>query len=196
MTDSGQRATPRQARSEQTVGAILDAADAIFAEISVEEATTTQIAQAAGVSVGALYRFYDDKSAIASALVDRYAAQLAGLIVEVEAILERDGVGGVREGIARIVTSLGELCHDHPGYFAVMRHLRDNRMREVQLELLATWFEISPKGLSLADRRQLAVFVSEVTRALIERAPASGKARQKHLDEIVELLVPYLEARL
>lgn len=196
MSESGKRATPRQARSELTVEAILDAAELVFHEHPVEAATTTMIAKRAQVSVGALYRFYDDKTAIATALTDRYAIALAGLVVEVELLLAEQGVDAIPEALGKIVDGIAAVTKKNPGYFSVMRHLRDNRIREVQIETLARWFEASPRNLDAATRRRLAGFVSEVTRALIERAPARGKARSDHLDEIKALLIPYVESHL
>lgn len=196
MSESGKRATPRQARSEQTVKAILDAAELVFFEHTVEAATTTMIAKRAGVSVGALYRFYDDKTAIATALTDRYAIGLAGVVIEVEQLLAAQGIDALPEALSTVVDGIAEVTKKNQGYFAVMRHLRDNRIREVQIETLARWFAVSPRDLSLAHRRRLASFVSEVTRALIERAPAKGKARREHLNEIKALLIPYAESHL
>ena len=66
------RATPQQDRSRVTVEKILAAADVEFALRGSSGVTTTQIAERAGVSVGALYRFFPDKQAIASALAERY----------------------------------------------------------------------------------------------------------------------------
>jgi len=196
MADSGKRATPRQVRSEQTLQAILDAADRVFAEQSVEAVSTTMIAKEAGLSVGALYRFFDDKTAIAVALTERYAVTLADMVLQVEVLLQEQGVDAMAEGMTMVIDGMADLCKDNPGYFAVMRHLRDNALREVQIDTLARWFEVSPRKLSLADRRRLAIFVSEVTRSLIERAPAKGAARRKHLDEITALLLPYVATHL
>lgn len=176
--------------------AILDAAELVFYESTVEASTTTMIAKRAGVSVGALYRFYDDKTAIATALTDRYALGLADVVIDVEMLLAERGIDALAEALSRVVDGIAAVCAKNPGYFAVMRHLRDNRIREVQIETLARWFEVSPRNLDTADRRRLATFVSEVTRALIERAPAKGKARHAHLDEIKALLIPYVESHL
>ena len=197
MTDSGKRATPRQARSEQTVQSILDAADTVFHEHGVGSATTTMIAKEAGLSVGALYRFFDDKTAIAVALADSFAELLADTVVAVEALIAEKGTEAIAESLAMVVDGIADLTKERPGYFEVMRHLRDHQLREIQIEMLARWFTMmSPRTVDLAARRRIALTVSEVTRALMERAPAKGKARQDHLDEIGKLLVPYLELHL
>jgi AcrR family transcriptional regulator len=57
MTVPGSRRTPLQARSNKTVEEILDAASSLLGRIPFDEITTSRVAQEAGISVGALYRF-------------------------------------------------------------------------------------------------------------------------------------------
>jgi AcrR family transcriptional regulator len=53
-----------QARSNETVQAILKAAAALLEKSPFEQITTSRIAAEAGVSIGALYRFYSEKQEI------------------------------------------------------------------------------------------------------------------------------------
>ena len=62
MTPSGSRRAPLQARSNKTVEEILDAAPWLLGRVPFEEIPTSRIAGQAGISVGALYRFYSDRS--------------------------------------------------------------------------------------------------------------------------------------
>ena len=64
MPVSANRRTPLQARSSQTVEEILDAASSLLGRVPFEEITTSRIAAQAGISVGALYRFYSDRQEI------------------------------------------------------------------------------------------------------------------------------------
>jgi AcrR family transcriptional regulator len=50
---------------------MLDACAALINEVGYEQVTTTLIARRAGVAIGSLYQFFPDKTAVASALVDR-----------------------------------------------------------------------------------------------------------------------------
>src|SRR5690606_35899904 len=75
--DRPSRKGPTQARSRETVRRLLEAANAEFAVNGFHTAQITRIAQYAGVSVGALYRFFPDKAALASALRDRYLEETA-----------------------------------------------------------------------------------------------------------------------
>jgi AcrR family transcriptional regulator len=65
------RRTPLQARSNKTVEEILDAASALLGQVPFDEITTSRVAQHAGISVGALYRFYSDKQEIFDAIAVR-----------------------------------------------------------------------------------------------------------------------------
>lgn len=77
------RKPPRQARSQATVSAILEATIRIFEREGMEAATTTRIAQVAGVSVGTLYQYFSSKDAILDALQDRELDRALALMGEV-----------------------------------------------------------------------------------------------------------------
>lgn len=73
------RRQPQQARSRERVEQILDAADAVFVEMGFAAATTNHVAARAGVSIGALYRFFPDKDALLVALAARYGERMRAL---------------------------------------------------------------------------------------------------------------------
>ncbi len=69
MTDRPQprissRKTPRQARSNDLVAAILEAALQVLAREGAQRFTTTRVAERAGVSVGSIYQYFPNKAAI------------------------------------------------------------------------------------------------------------------------------------
>lgn len=66
----------RQARGERRMAELLSAAEAVFAQIGYEQATTNGIAAQAGVSPGTLYQFFKSKGEMAEALARRYAVEL------------------------------------------------------------------------------------------------------------------------
>jgi AcrR family transcriptional regulator len=65
------RAQPQQSRSQETWHAILEAAATLLDTQGYEQTTTHQIAAQAGVSVGALYRYFDSKEAVLEELYRR-----------------------------------------------------------------------------------------------------------------------------
>lgn len=76
MATSGQpveikRRKPRQARAEETVLAILEAAAQILEKGGLPAFNTNAVAERAGVSIGTLYQYFSDKNAILKTLAQR-----------------------------------------------------------------------------------------------------------------------------
>ena len=71
-----------QERSQQTVQRVLDGASSLLGRMPLEEVTTTAIAGEAGLSVGALYRFFPDKQTIIDAIAVRHVEQFRALLEE------------------------------------------------------------------------------------------------------------------
>ena len=63
---------PRQARSQETLDRILDAAEALVAEKGFEDSPVSEIVLRAGSSVGAFYARFHDKEGLLHALYERY----------------------------------------------------------------------------------------------------------------------------
>lgn len=70
-------ATPQQARAQQTRAAVLEAAAASLGERGMAGASTSAIAARAGVSQGALFRYFPTKDALLSEAVAHVLAELA-----------------------------------------------------------------------------------------------------------------------
>jgi AcrR family transcriptional regulator len=64
---------PKQDRSRRTYDLILIAAERLFIQKGWDSLTTNAVAEAAGVSIGSLYRYFPDKSSIVRALAERAA---------------------------------------------------------------------------------------------------------------------------
>src|SRR5207302_11333319 len=75
------RRLPRQARGEQRIAAILQAAAQVFYEVDFDAATTDMIAKQAHTAIGSLYDFYPNKEAIAQRLSEQFCEAI-GLLVE------------------------------------------------------------------------------------------------------------------
>lgn len=75
LANAPRRRSPVQVRSHQTVQRTLDAASKLLSHISLEDLTTTRVAAAAGLSIGALYRFFPDKQSIVDAIAVRHVEQ-------------------------------------------------------------------------------------------------------------------------
>ena len=60
-----------QARSQDTIDVILLATDRVLSRVGLQEATTREIAEVAGVSIGTLYRYFLSKDALFLAMLRR-----------------------------------------------------------------------------------------------------------------------------
>ena len=70
------RKTPIQARSNATVDAILQATLQVLTSVGKERLTTTRVALRAGVSVGTLYQYFPNKSALLQACLRAHMDQV------------------------------------------------------------------------------------------------------------------------
>lgn len=122
------RRTPSQARSREKVARVLAAADRLLATEGIEALTTTRVAAAAGVSVGALYQYLPDRDAIVDALADRHLARLESLMAS---FAERAARETWPDPVAVLVDAFADLYRAEPGFRALWfgRHLTE-RTRE------------------------------------------------------------------
>jgi AcrR family transcriptional regulator len=70
------RKSPVQARSTASVDAILQATIQVLLQIGKERLTTTRVAARAGVSVGTLYQYFPNKSALLQAALKSHMTQV------------------------------------------------------------------------------------------------------------------------
>jgi AcrR family transcriptional regulator len=105
------RNRPKQSRGVETFNSIVEASAVLFGEQDYEQTTTHQIAAQAGISVGALYRYFSDKEAI---LIELYRREISGLrnrILEEFTKAEfdvKDPRGAVRQTLATAIRVYGE----------------------------------------------------------------------------------------
>lgn len=75
MTDEHDRPTPyrepQQARSAATLARVLQAAEDVAGSAGLDEMTISGVAERAGVSVGTIYRRFEDKEQLINALMER-----------------------------------------------------------------------------------------------------------------------------
>ena len=100
---------PQQARSRQMVDFILEGAARVLNAAPLAETTTNRIAEVAGVGIGSLYQYFDDKEAIALSLLQQHLKESAAMVRN--ARLASDGQG-VSE---RLRTIFVECLRDHRG---------------------------------------------------------------------------------
>lgn len=112
------RKIPRQARSKACVSAILDAAARILTEEGYAAATTNQIAEVAGVSIGSLYEYFPGKEAIFAALRARLTAESYAVML--------DHMGDI--------TPVAGVSGKDAGPIAVIERVVEGRIRAILLD--------------------------------------------------------------
>jgi AcrR family transcriptional regulator len=143
------RKEPRQARSQDTVQAIVRAAAQVFAARGYAASTTNHIAERAGVSIGSLYEYFPNKDALLVALMERHVRDGEAIIAGVQIPLDSDLAGAVRQFVRAMVEF----------------HARDSALHRVL-------FEEAP--LPPLIRRRLTAIETQVTervRILLENNP-------------------------
>ncbi len=109
---------PRQARAQATAGAILDATVLVLEREGLDAATTTRIAEVAGVSIGSLYQYFAHRDAILTALQERELERALGMMQEV--LAEGNLVRTPRETVTAVVRGLTSLYARSPGLHRVL----------------------------------------------------------------------------
>ncbi|QOY86712.1 TetR/AcrR family transcriptional regulator [Paludibaculum fermentans] len=74
------RKSPVQARSTASVDAILQATIQVLLQVGKERLTTTRVAHRAGVSIGTLYQYFPNKTALLQAALKRHLAEVVAVV--------------------------------------------------------------------------------------------------------------------
>ena len=115
---------PQQARSQETLHRLLDAAQALIAEKGIDDTKVAEVAARAGSSVGAFYSRFRDKDALVHALYDRYLEEATATA---NAALDPERWEGaeIPEILQAVVRFLVEIYRDQVGLmraFAIRNH--------------------------------------------------------------------------
>jgi AcrR family transcriptional regulator len=115
------RRIPRQARSRETVAAILQAAAEVIAAEGLARASTNRIAARAGVSIGSLYQYFPDKEAIRARLLEQHHREVEAIVDRAMALIDDPAVPFARA----LRGLLDELIALHRAQPALMRALSE-----------------------------------------------------------------------
>lgn len=109
------RKRPRQARSKAMVDALVEAAARVLAKEGWRGFTTNKVAELAGVSIGSLYQYYPDKTALLEAVRERHLKDCFEAVERSATCLDR------ADAFARcIVHELIEVHRKNPGLHRVL----------------------------------------------------------------------------
>jgi len=169
-TSISPRKAPRQARSQATVTAILDAAARVLVERGYAAATTNLVAEVAGVSVGSLYQYFPNKDALIAALHERHVRQMDEVVERAFAVVQELSFD---EALHLVIDGLVEAHRVDAGL---------HRVLERQLAGLAL----------LDDHAEVERRISEQIASLLARYP--DEVRVPHLPLAVYMLMHGLHA--
>jgi AcrR family transcriptional regulator len=161
------RKSPRQARSEATVDAVLEATARVLVKVGYDHASTNRIAAEAGVSVGSLYQYFPSKEALVAALIDRHMTEMIEVF---EAQFDALNALPFPVAVYALVRVMLEAHRVNPKLHKVLveqvpRVGRLNRLHEIEVRVGARvrgYFELRRAELRTADL-DLAIFVCVYT---------------------------------
>lgn len=198
MTPSA-RKRPQQPRAKETVRAILEATTQILDRESLEAATTTRIAEVAGVSIGSLYQYFSHRDAILDALQDREFERTMTVMQTVFADGNLDKAP--LETVTAALRGLAHLYAQSPGLHRVLaiEGLRVAKAERVQafdlrvIELVRHFLMAARAPLRVNNVQAAAFIIFQSVRAtmlahLLERPPGLD------VDGLVEELTGFLTA--
>ena len=110
---------PKQARSQETLYRLLDAAEALIEEKGLGDASIPEIVRRAGSSVGGFYARFKDKNELIRALEERFLTQMEEKVERV-ADPEQWGEAAVPEIVAALVKELVTTARDHQNLIAAI----------------------------------------------------------------------------
>ncbi|MEM9563523.1 MAG: TetR/AcrR family transcriptional regulator [Actinomycetota bacterium] len=195
------KAAPKQRRSRETLDRLLDAANREFAASGLHGVTTTAIAARAGVSVGSLYRFFDDKEAIAAAIVEAYLADAVEAYAPILGTLTEPN--DLVPALRRLVHAAADLQRAHPGYYRITQDAPPQSegapaavVRGQLVELFAAELDRLGVGESKAARRRVITLLIETVRHTLADADPDAPDRAEIVGELEALAVGYFATRL
>lgn len=201
------RRQPKQSRSVETYNAILEAAARLFETRGYEPTTTHQIAAQAGVSVGALYRYFNDKEAILKELFVRESSRLRARILEgfsLTDLVGQDLKQLVRKTMALVFVvyserpALRRVLSEQSRKIPELEVQRREQEREVH-HAVEQIFSAAP-GVALPDKEVGAYLVSLFMESLIDdyvlyRKEHSAFGQERIIEAASDFILTYILAR-
>ncbi|HEX2671719.1 MAG TPA: TetR/AcrR family transcriptional regulator [Polyangiaceae bacterium] len=194
------RKGPKQQRSKVTVAAILDATVQVLERQGSDAATTSRIAEVAGVSVGTLYQYFANREAILDALQDREFERATEMMSRV---LSRGAYQTDREVARAVIEGLLELHSAAPTLHRVLvvaglSVTPTERVQAFDMRIIAvvkSFLSLAKVRIRRANLDAAAFVVYQAVRAsmlacVVER-PA-GLDSETLVDELTDLVLRYL----
>jgi AcrR family transcriptional regulator len=148
---------PRTARGRKTLGSLLDAAAAEFAERGFHEASVSGITRRAGVALGSFYTYFDSKDALFRALVRHMSDQVRDHVAPAIRAAP-DGIAAERAGLAEFIGFVRE----HKEIYRIIDEAEFVDPDSFRLHYAVTADRIAKRLEAAAARGELRAGVGEV----------------------------------
>ena len=193
------RKSPVQARSAASVQAIVDATLQVLLAGGKERLTTTSVALRAGVSVGTLYQYFPNKSALLQAVLKRH---LDAVAEAVEQVCREQRGAPLAEMAAALIWVFFAVKMESPRtsamLYAVSSDVDGIRIAKAMAErteaAIAAMLESSPTRLASEPRLVATVLYGAL--AGVSRHLLQAKSPEKSLDALRDELIVFATAYL
>ncbi|WP_254563403.1 TetR/AcrR family transcriptional regulator [Oscillatoria sp. HE19RPO] len=204
LTAGGMRRKPRQARSQVRVNRILDVAEELFASQGYTATTTNAIAAQAQVSIGSLYQFFPDKTAILKALALRYAEMLHQQLTVIDQT--EPTTLSLSDYVDQLIDTTDRFFTEHPSYHAIFMEVQGTigELEEIDeatdaelIQDLASSLAKRDAKLERADCEAIAFVLVKAIGTLLWLSLNQEKTfRQRLVTETKRLTLNYLQSYL
>jgi AcrR family transcriptional regulator len=198
---------PKQARSRHTLHRLLTAAEALLEHGGLDAATVPAIAEAAGVSVGVVYRRFPDKDALLRAVYERFFTTagdqnrrnlegLTALQLPLQSVAQ-SLVRGMLEGYRRkrgLLQALTRYARTHadPDFRRAARQMNRATMHTLVYLLLTYRDKMRHPKPEVAIEFALITIASVLHNLVLEEEALGLKAPKNLEEELVRLFFGYL----
>lgn len=192
---------PRQARSAATLARVLRAAEEIASSSGVEEMTITAVAERAGVAVGTIYRRFDDKDQLITALTERMLERREEYVAERLRAAE-PSLSGVMDAYAEaLLQSFADSSRLFPELLRARGPRSLDRGARTITELHRLLIEAAAPHVGQIRRSDPGAALDTAARAVLGACfhnsvrpdAATGEAaRRRYADELSDMAIAYL----
>src|SRR6516162_7070894 len=189
-----ERIVPQQKRASLRIESFLNTAAEIIADVGYEAMTMTAIAERSGSAIGALYRYFPDKLAVARALLIRYALEVdehwSSLIKDAKELT-------LKQFADRLVGLMADFAEGHPAYLplinAPIKFARDPAARQNLRDQFSRAFIAKNPELSRERAFLISNVVVQIMKGLVQLYAATpARERLSVMDEFRLVLTAYL----
>jgi AcrR family transcriptional regulator len=201
---SGLRRPPRQDRARATFDAVLEAAADVITRRGYAAMTTNAVARRAGVSIGSVYQYFPNKTAILVCLLERHIRQIQPIVASGLATLT-DSSQPFEEALRETLLGL-VAAHDHHGP-RLQQVLSEEVPHPPSIQRLRQKLEggyVAEVADAFRRRRdvhaehpeiaaQLFVVVAEAMTVWLSHSAPASIDKRVYVDEVVRMLGGYLK---